>query len=88
MFITDEEDISENDSDDDSGDLFKAFVKLIGREICRNKKPVILKFFNETKPLFGKNMYLFLYLSIVRRNITSLYYFLLLFFSCSKQTPL
>lgn len=48
----DKEDISENDSDDDSGDLFQTFVKLIGREICLNKTSVILKFVNEIKPLF------------------------------------
>lgn len=40
------------------------FVELIGREICRNKKPAIINFFNETKPLFGKNIYLSIYLSI------------------------
>lgn len=48
----DDEDSSDDDSNEDSDDLFHVFVKLIGREICQNKTPAIIQFFNETKPLF------------------------------------
>lgn len=49
----DDEDSPDDESKEDSDDLFHVFVELIGREICRNKKPAIINFFNETKPLFG-----------------------------------
>lgn len=48
----DDEDSSDDDSKEDSDDLFHVFVELISREICQNKTPAIIKFFNETKPLF------------------------------------
>lgn len=49
----DDEDSPDDESKEDSDDLFHVFVELISREICRNKKPAIINFFNETKPLFG-----------------------------------
>lgn len=50
--IDDDEDISGNNSEDDSDYLFQAFVESIGWEICLNKTTAIIKFLNETKPLF------------------------------------
>lgn len=43
---------NDDESKEDSDDLFHVFVELISREICQNKTPAIIKFFNETKPLF------------------------------------